>query len=104
MTQHCKYYKGEAACPLQDETLSVLWHIEHEWATIPARPGQIPPIIQQAMQAYFDAGLATYEMDDPTPISLRAYMFLRIKGTEAPITPLIVERYKQIYIRYQSGK
>lgn len=101
MLQYCRFYKGESICPFVNTPQSIFWQIEKDWINIPQSSQDVPPpVIVEAIKIYFDAGLACFGIDDDTPISLKAYMFLRIKGTAAPIDSLVVSRFQQIYSLY----
>lgn len=104
----CLYYKGEAACPFTEAYPRIFWTIEREWVNCPAAPdGQIPVLINKAMTAYFDAGLGTFHLDDKTPISLKAYIYFRIKTSEpsttadsTPASEALLSKFAAIYDIY----
>lgn len=76
---YCKYYHGEDTCPFGADAPTLFWTLEREWVSMcPSSPAAgAPPIIEQAVREYLTMGLAALGMDDDTPISLKAYIFLR---------------------------
>lgn len=77
LLQNCRYYHGEAECPFQKTPTVCFWQAERAWINPGSERNEmgIPVFINTALQAYFDAGLSVFNLDDDTPISLKAVLF-----------------------------
>lgn len=94
LLQSCRYYKGEECCPssIRLSMKANLWSIERDWV-IESQNKELPIVLDEAITDYVRAGLASFQMTDDTPLSLKAFIFFRLRGYAVD-----AERFKAIYL------
>ena len=95
---YCRYYKGESITPYKDGATAWLWEVEKEWAH--AGDNNQVEDLRQYLQEYFEAQLAEFQIDDATPIRLKALIFKRYQMLHALTHAEAKEPFKQLYLRH----
>lgn len=90
----CRYYKGEENCPERFKAImkSNLWAIERDWV-MESQSKELPVVLDEAISDYVLAGLANFQMADDTPLSLKAFIYQRLREYRVD-----AERFKSIYL------
>lgn len=74
LLKNCQYYKGEDTNPYKDGNQAMFWEYEEKWLDLSASNSVI---LSNAIDEYVGAGLSEFEMNDNTPLSLKALLFNR---------------------------
>mgnify|MGYP003436211305 FL=1 len=99
LLQYCQYYKGESQNPFhgKQKEESMLWECEHFWAH--AGETNNVELLKDYLQNYIQAGLGIFEIEDTTPITLKALILQRY-CQQYGYTPLqAIEPFKEFYKR-----
>lgn len=74
LIKFCRYYKGEKEHPkTHDAIVHIAWNAERKWIEDFPNKGNCEDILKD----YMEIGLTEFEMQDDTPIILKAYLFNR---------------------------
>ena len=70
--KQCKYFKGEADCPFDEQSLEhTAWCFEGLWVDAEEKNS---PVLKRAEDDYKLFGLTDYRASDKTPLSLRSFL------------------------------
>ena len=86
----CRYYKGEKECP-KDIKIS-FWEYERAWIDLSVDKDEM---LGNMLDEYIAAGLSEFEMQDDTPIILKAYLFNRFCQYSERID---IDAFKKFYL------
>ena len=94
LLKSCRYYKGEERCPAEFERSikNTLWAIESDWVA-ECLLGEVTTVLDEAYSDYIRAGLGLFQMADDTPLSLKAFIFYRLRDSYVD-----AESFKTLYI------
>lgn len=70
----CRFYKGEKECPYKEGIKSILWDYERIWIKLNLNKDDA---LGNMLDDYLRAGLSEFEMQDDTPITMKALLFNR---------------------------
>ena len=98
LLQYCKYYKGESRNPFQDKTLALIWEAENYWA----HAGETNNVetLTNYLQEYFQAGLAEVGINDDTPITLKALLYIRYRQQQGLTPAEVKEAFSSFYNKH----
>lgn len=96
LIKSCRYYKGEEACPFQEQNKSMLWFYERAWVYDTLNDSKSLSI---TTDEYKSLGLESFEDLDGIPLSLKASLFNRYANS-CYSTANEVEPFKQFYKEY----
>lgn len=100
MLIYCRYYQGESQNPYHDKERSMVWESEKFWAQ--AGENNNIPLLREYLQDYMHAGLGIFEVEDSTPITLKALLFCRYCQQKGYTYPEGVEPFKAFYGKYMT--
>lgn len=94
----CRYYKGEKKHPkTHDAVVHIAWNAERKWVENFPDKGNSEDMLKD----YMEIGLAEFEMQDDTPIILKAYLFNRFCQYSERID---IDAFKKFYFNdYKKG-
>ena len=70
----CRYYKGEKENPYQSGNKALFWDYERVWIDLSVDKDEM---LGNMLDEYISAGLSEFEMQDDTPVALKALLFNR---------------------------
>lgn len=91
---HCRYYHGESKPP-QDEKKAQFWVYESRWVQLMVDKDS--EVLNDMLDDYNLAGLAHFEMQDDTPLTLKALLFNRFCHWQSAPMLDCVEGFKKFY-------
>lgn len=91
---HCRYYHGESKPP-QDERKAQFWGYEARWVQLLTSKDN--DVLNDMLEDYNLAGLAHFEMQDDTPLTLKALLFNRFCHWRSASMLDCVEDFKKFY-------
>lgn len=71
----CRYYKGEKENPYKSGNKALFWDYERAWIDLSV--DKEDNALGNMLDEYIAAGLSEFEMQDDTPIALKALLFNR---------------------------
>ena len=74
LLKFCKYYKNEKENPYKKSVAGYFWDYEKKWIELSIENGDS---MANIIEEYVDYGLADFNMQDDTPLSLKAVIFNR---------------------------
>ncbi len=100
LIQHCRYYKGEENNPFvtKNAELAFLWDCEYFW--VHAGETNHVDLLKTYLQVYIQVELGLFEIEDSTPITLKALLFNRFCQIQGETKNDAVEPFKIFYKRY----
>lgn len=97
----CRYYKGEKNNPYEEkyQDKASLWDYERFWIEHNfTEDGRY--LLSEYINDYTSVGLALFEMQDDTPVSLKALLFNRYCHWRSGSMIECVEPFKDFYLKY----
>ena len=98
----CRYYKDEKENPFKNNNQATFWEYEKKWIEFNHTNKDI---LISAVQEYINAGLADFEAEDNTPLSLKAFLFDRYSHWLGGYGLFVdAEKFKPFYMKkYKKG-
>lgn len=94
----CRFYRRERECPYQEFPESLLWDYERIWIELSLNKDDT---LGNMLDDYLRAGLSEFEMQDDTPITMKALLFDRFRhwlgGYGKADTEAFAQWYKDKY-------
>lgn len=90
----CRFYKGESECPYRDGMKSLLWDYERIWIELSLNKDDA---LGNMLDDYLRAGLSEFEMQDDTPITMKALLFDRYRHWLGGYGKIDAEAFKKWY-------
>lgn len=88
----CRYYKGEKENPYKSGNKALFWDYERVWIDLSVDKDEM---LGNMLDEYISAGLSEFEMQDDTPIILKAYLFNRFCQYSERID---IDAFKKFYL------
>lgn len=95
LLKHCRYYRGEEACPFEDQNKKMLWSYERSWVLDSSQSHDFGELVDE----YVGYGLGRFSSGDSIPVSYKALLFNRYcKGCFSVAAE--IEPFKKFYKTY----
>ena len=95
LTKLCRYYKGEKENPYKNGNKALFWDYERVWIDLSVDKDEM---LGNMLDEYISAGLSEFEMQDDTPVALKALLYNRFCHWQMADTASFKKWYCDTYL------